>query len=452
MLERSTREQRGGNTRYTDAFLRLNSETELTEDFEWRLVNSSSALLEPELMEKTALPYEQWPLQVKAHAFADPVVVYTFAERVVGSISWLKSHGVRFVSEYPAMPTRSVPRMAPVGGGLEIVERLTAAAENAGVRFHYQTTGRSLKIGQMGDILGLTAWSPTEGVIDFTSKAVVLASGGFQGNPEMMTRYLGNSAYLLRPISRGGMFNKGEGIQMALDIGAAPAGQYDNFHAEPTDPRTSRTDPAIYSFSYGVLVNKAGKRFIDEASGLTDLIYEEVARNIWKQPDGQAWVIFDSQISALESFQHGVKSDLPPITAGSIPELASKTGISPEGLQQTLDKFNGAPRKGSFDPSGLDGLCTLDINPPKSNWAIAITGPEYMAYPLICSNVFTFGGLKVSPRAQVVNSDGYGIPGLYAAGEVVGLYYKDYPGSTSVLRGLVFGLIAGENAAQTLYR
>ena len=206
VLERSSADVRGGNTRYTDAYLRLKSPIHPTDDFVERLSATSSGLLDPELRHATNRPYEDWPPIVKAYAFADPAIIEAFANGVPSSMEWLQSFGVQVVEEYPPMPTRAAPRMAPVGGGLAIVNKLAHGAESLGVHFNYKTTARSLKQNNRGSIVGVHAWSPDQGLIDFSGNAVVLASGGFQGNPELMTRYLGPQAYLIRPVSHGGMY------------------------------------------------------------------------------------------------------------------------------------------------------------------------------------------------------------------------------------------------------
>ena len=109
--------------------------------------------------------------------------------------------------------------------------------------------------------------------------------------------------------------------------------------------------------------------------------------------------------------------------------------------------YNAACSAGNFNPLAVDGLSTAPgYAPPKSNWARPIDRAPYFAYPIICGNCFTFGGIKVNTRSQVVNADGEPIPGLYAAGEMTGLYYGTYTGATSVLRGAVFGRIAGRSA------
>ena len=105
-------------------------------------------------------------------------------------------------------------------------------------------------------------------------------------------------------------------------------------------------------------------------------------------------------------------------------------------------------RDGTFEPTREDGLATAGVTPPKSNWARPVDRPPFLCYPLISAPILTFGGVKVNTKAQVVNTDGETIPGLYAAGEVIGLYYRNYAAATSVLRGMVFGRIAGADAAQ----
>ena len=128
--------------------------------------------------------------------------------------------------------------------------------------------------------------------------------------------------------------------------------------------------------------------------------------------------------------------------------LAQALGIDSEGLAHTLDTYNASCRpEDGFTPLALDGLGTDGLVPRKSNWARPVDRPPYRAWPIIAANCFTFGGLKINAAAQVLNTDGETIPGLYAAGETAGLYYRTYTGSTSVMRGAVFGRIAGLDAA-----
>jgi tricarballylate dehydrogenase len=265
----------------------------------------------------------------------------------------------------------------------------------------------------------------------------------------MLTHYVGPRARYLRPVARGGYYNKGEGIRMALAIGAAACGDYGSFHAEPLDPRSGAPEPVVLVFNYGILVNKLGQRFIDEAPATVDATYEAITRIIFEQPEGIAYVVLDSQIDDVPNWKRSVRSDQPPITANSIPELAARLGIDAAALTATVAGYNAAcPATGTFKPLQLDGLATAStLTPKKSNWARPVENPPFLAWPIICGNCFTFGGLKVDSSSRVLDTDGVVIPGLYAAGETIGLYYGTYPGATSVLRGAVFGRIAGTHAA-----
>lgn len=447
VLERSPKDVRGGNSRYTEAFFRMSDETRVSEDFEDRLAKSSMGTIDPALLQSTVRPYDQWPPLLRGYGFTDPELIHSFAEAVPEVLAWLKGFGIKFIEAAPFI-TQVTKRIAPSGGGEALVETLAPAAEKRGVTFHYETTARSLIQDEKGNVKGVRTWSTRQGYENLQSRSVVLACGGFQGNLEMMTKYVGHQAHLTRPVAPGGLYNKGEGIEMALNIGAAPAGQYDAFHAEPIDPRSGRPEPSIFIFNYGILVNKLGKRFIDEGLDLSDLCYEEVSRAILKQPGGIAYCIYDSKIKDVPVYEKAIRTDKGPITAASIKDLAAKLEVDPTELGTTITGFNSAVQEGKFDPLALDGKRAKGIDPPKSNWARVIDTSDIMAFPIMCANVFTFGGLKVTPRAEVLNRDGYVIPGLYAAGEVIGLYYGSYVGSTSVLRGLVFGRKAGKTAAE----
>jgi tricarballylate dehydrogenase len=233
-------------------------------------------------------------------------------------------------------------------------------------------------------------------------------------------------------------------------VGAAACGDYGSFHAEPLDPRSGATEPVVLVFNYGILVNKTGARFVNEAPATVDATYEAITRIIFEQPDGIAYCILDAKIDDVPNWQRSVRSDQPPITAATLPELAGKLGIDAGELAATVDAYNAACPTGAFKPLELDGLATkTSYAPKKSNWARRIEKPPFLAFPIICGNCFTFGGLKVDSNARVINADGAAIPGLYAAGETIGLYYGTYPGATSVLRGAVFGRIAGNHAAGT---
>jgi tricarballylate dehydrogenase len=446
VLERAPRDERGGQSRYTEAYLRMKSESEVTDDFELHIAENCSGYLDPELVEEAGRDRESRVASARALSLADPDFIQTFADMAGPTVAWMKGFGVRFDFLPTQFLTKSQPRLLPVGGGQAMVEALATRAETLGVRFFYETTATALEQDESGRVTGLVARGERGRVL--LAGKVVLACGGFEGSAEMMTRYVGPRSVYLRPICRGGYFNRGEGISMALAIGAAGAGDFGSYHAEPIDPRAGGSEPSVFIFPYGILVNKDGKRFVDEAPGTVDAYYERVTRRIYEQRDGLAYTILDARHTRIPNYRLGIRTDKPPIVGGSIEELAAALQIPADTLAATVKEYNAACVSGSWRPLELDGLATRGLTPPKSNWATPLTEPPFHAYPIISSNVFTFGGLKVDTKARVLDTDGKPIAGLYAAGEIIGVYYGNYTGATSVLKGMVFGKLAGEDAAQ----
>jgi tricarballylate dehydrogenase len=444
LLERSSEAETGGNTRYTEAFLRMRSLEETADGLEEALVDDFMGHPDPSVVRDAALPSERRSALYRAHHVVDPDYVATFAAEAPSTLAWMSGHGMRFESLPTPFLTTSTTRMAPVGGGLAIVETLGKAARGLGVEFRFETTARRLltEAGGVVGVLAQTAAGPVE-----VRGRVVLASGGYQGNAELMARYHGGRALTTRPVARGGNHNKGEGLEMALALGAATAGNFSLFHAEPVDPRSGEPEAAIFCFPYGILVNREGHRFVDEARGPVDAWYERTTRDIQAQTEGVAWVVLDQQALAVPNIRSGIRTDQSPVTADTLEELAARIGVPADALAATVASYNAACGDGEFDPTAPDGLATTGLVPPKSNWARPIAEGPFAAYPIMAANVFTFGGLKTTPDAAVVDRDGRAIPGLFAAGELTGLYYSNYTGSTSVLRGATFGRIAGREAA-----
>jgi tricarballylate dehydrogenase len=363
-------------------------------------------------------------------------------------VQWLKSFGVRFDFLPTQFLTRSQPRLLPIGGGLALVETLAGAAEKLGGSFVYETAATSLVLDERGAIAGVRAVGPDAMPVEFPARAVVLGCGGFEGNPEMLTRYMGPRSIYLRPVCRGAYYNKGEGIRMALEIGAAPCGDYGSYHAEPIDPRSGVAEPSVFIFSYGILVNSEGRRFVDEAPATIDACYERITREIFNQTKGIAYAILDARHTRIPNYKLGLRTDQPPVAGDTIGELAGKLGVPSARLDETVRDYNAGCRAAEFTPLELDHVSTEGVVPPKTNWAHPLDEPPFHAYPVISSNVLTFGGLKVDTHARVLNQQGDVIRGLYASGEVVGLYYTNYTGATSVMKGAVFGRFAGMHAAE----
>ncbi|MBM3491570.1 MAG: FAD-dependent oxidoreductase [Alphaproteobacteria bacterium] len=448
IVERAPREERGGNTRWTEAFWRMQSADMVAHDFESHFMANAGHYLDPDLVRETARDYAQWPAIVKAMSFSDPEVIATFGKAAGPTLRWLEGFGLRFDFLPSYLITQCTTRMAPVGGGLQLVETLAGEAERRGASFFYQTTAHELLRDEEGAVAGVKVRHRDGRWHDWRAAAVVLASGGFEGNPEMLARYVGPNARYTRPVARGGHYNKGEGIRMALALNAAPNGDYSDFHAEPIDPRSGKGEPIVFVFPYGVLVNRRGERFVDEASATVDAIYEKVTRRINEQPQGIAYVILDAKLDEVPNWQRTVRSDQPAIVADGMVELAGKLDLPADRLRTTVAAYNAACRPGMFKPLELDGLATQGLDPVKSNWARPLDRPPYRAWPIIAANCFTFGGLKTDASARVLDLDGEPIAGLYAAGETMGLYFGTYTGATSVMRGAVFGRIAGQDGAR----
>lgn len=445
VLERAPREERGGQSRFTEAYLRMKSLNEVTDDFETHLAENGSGSIDPELVEQAATPSHRTSL-ARSLSMADPSLIERFADAAGDTIAWLQGLGARFDFLPTQFLTKSQPRLLPVGGGEALVNVLAGHAEALGVQFFYETTASALVLDAAGSVTGLQV-TARGGVRRTLKGQVVLACGGFEGNAEMMTRYIGPRSTYLRPVCKGGYYNRGEGIAMALAIGAAPCGDFGSYHAEPVDPRSGISEPSIFIFPYGILVNQDGERFTDEAPGTVDAHYEPVTRQIFAQRNGIAYTVLDAKHQRIPNYRLGIRTDKPPIEANTLGELAARIGVPADKLQATVSAYNAACSGADWRPLELDGVGTSGLTPPKSNWARPLDEAPFHAYPVISANVFTFGGLKIDESARVVNGDGDPIPGLYAAGEIVGLYYGNYTGATSVLKGMVFGRIAGSHAA-----
>ena len=449
LIERAPEEDFGGNSRWTEAYLRMKNDSEVSDDFEERFAHNAGVNLDPNVLDAVAGEYAHWPPYVKAHPLPDPELIGHFAASVPPTIAWLKGFGLRFGPQPIYLLTQSTTRIAAQGGGLALIDRLMKEARALGAEVRFRTTAVDLVRAADGRIAGIAVVDPEGKRAEIRARATLLASGGYQGNPEMMTHYMGERAGRIRPVARGGYYNKGEGIRMALAAGAAPAGDFSSYHAEPVDPRSRQPEAVVHIYPYGVLLNKLGLRFVNEAPGMVDAWYDPITRTIAEQPDGIAWVIFDSQVEDIPRWKTSIRSEVPPEQAATLAELIRKLGL-PETALQTITAFNRAcpPPAGTFKPFELDARATRGLAPEKSHWCRPIERPPFRAFPIISANCFTFGGVKVNTRAQVLDNDGKVIPGLYAAGETVGLYHQVYTGATSVLRGAVFGRTAAQHVAK----
>lgn len=422
ILERADYDHRGGNSRWTASYMRMKNLDEVADNFVEDMLAFSDN-------------------------YSDREYIETLAKEAGSTLRWVEEKGVEFDYLPTMFLTASRPRLLPVGGGRAIVDTLSRRAGGLGVEIIYEAAAWKLLLDDEGAVDGLMVRVKGGTSLQLKVGAVVLASGGFQGNQEMMSQYIGRDAHKIRTVAEGGLFNKGEGIRMAMELGAKTAGQFDSFHAEPVDPRSKREEAAVMTYPYFILVDQNGNRFVDEGKTTVDEQYEEVARTIFHDLPGHiAYMIGDQKMYDIPNYERAVETDKPAIEADTIEELAEKIGVPVEQLTATVESFNAAVQPGEFHWDKKDGKQAIGITPPKSNWAIPIDKAPFIAYPIVCSNVFTNGGLATDTNGRVLSQDHDAIPGLYAVGETAGLYYGKYPGGTSVLRGLVFGRRAGEHA------
>jgi tricarballylate dehydrogenase len=425
VLERAPEGERGGATRYTSSWFRVTEDRRLDPAFVETMASVSGGL-------------------------ADLDYCRTLEREVGATLDFLDAHGVEvtyFKQPFPNRNTGGGLGM-PVGGGLAIVDGLAAVLERAeGVELRYETEAVRLGLSAGGRLDAVLVRGRDGLLRRLDARAVVIASGGFEGNREMLTQYLGERACDLPVIAPGPAFNRGEGIRMAMALGADTAGQFDMFHGEPVDPRATRPDPVVYPYVYGIVVNRHAQRFFDEGANSFDSTFEALGYEIWRHQEQSAFFVGDQTTLGLDHFGDVVFTDVPPVTAGTVEELATALGLDPQALERTIAEYNAAIEPGEFDPYSFDGKRTRGLTPPKSNWASPLDSPPYVAYPLTCAITFTFGGIRTDDAARVLSPAGTPIPGLYAAGEVTGLYYHEYPAGTSVLRSLTFGRLAGAQTA-----
>jgi tricarballylate dehydrogenase len=332
---------------------------------------------------------------------------------------------------------------------------LTAAAGKRGVAIRYGARA----VGLLYDGSGVEGVRVRQdgALHELRSRAVVLACGGFEANPEWRTRYLGPSWDLAKV--RGSRFNTGDGLRMALDIGASPCGNWSGCHAVQWEMNAPEFGELAvgdqfqkHSYPFGILINATGKRFVDEGADFRNYTYAKYGRVVLEQPGQFAWQVFDRKVKHLLRDEYNIRQ-ITKVSADTIEELAQKLeGVNAAEFLKTVKEWNGAVRTDvPFNPNIKDGRCTQRLAVDKSNWANTIDTPPFEAYAVTCGITFTFGGLRIDAAAAVQNSDYRPIRGLYAAGELVGgLFYFNYPGGTGLMSGAVFGKIAGAAAAAAI--
>jgi tricarballylate dehydrogenase len=458
MLEAAPQEESGGNSRFTAGSIRVvyggvDDINALVPDL------SPAELAGTDFGAYTAAQFFDDMARVTQHR-ADADLVELLVTRSFATLNWMREKGLRLIPIYGRQAFKIDGKfkfwggltVEAVGGGPGLVSMLTDAAQKRGVSVRYRTRALDLLYdGARVEGVRVREHGRTR---ELRAGSVVLACGGFEANAEWRTRYLGPGWDLAKV--RGSRFNSGDGIRMALDIGASPYGNWSGCHAVQWEMNAPEFgDLAVgdqfqkHSYPFGILINTAGQRFVDEGADFRNYTYAKYGRAVLEQPGQFAWQIFDQKVKNLLRDEYKIRQ-ITKVTASTIEDFAEKLdGVNAPAFLDTIKEWNAAVRTDiPFNANVKDGRCTQGLAVTKSNWANTIDTPPFEGYAVTCGITFTFGGLRINSDAQVLNTDYQPIRGLYAAGELVGgLFYFNYPGGTGLMSGAVFGKIAGTSAA-----
>ncbi|MBM4259964.1 MAG: FAD-dependent oxidoreductase [Deltaproteobacteria bacterium] len=453
LLDKCPKEVRGGNTRFSGGGFR----------FTYSSMDDIRPMV-PQVTDEEASHMETGTystadffddvMQVTEYA-ADKKLTNILVENSYATARWLTDMNVKWILATSTHAVKTGGRIKfPSGrvisvndGGLGLVEMLFPTAEKNGVEIVYGANANGFIADGKGALAGVHV-RRREGIVDFKSKAVVLAAGGFEANPEMRARYLGTGWDLVKV--RGSRYNTGEALNMALGHGAQPVGHWSGCHAVLVDAEAPDVECAYehrYSYPYGIMVDINGKRFVDEGEDFFSYTYAKCGREVLRLPWRTAYQIFDSKTRPLlrSEYNRGFH-----VSADSIEALAKKLpGLDWENVVKSVSAFNDAVSDAPFDPAKHDGKCTKGITPVKSNWAQRLDTPPYYLFPVTCGITFTFGGIGITEKGEVKDTSGNVISGLFAAGEITGgSFFNNYPGGSGLMKGAVFGRLAGTSAAE----
>jgi tricarballylate dehydrogenase len=458
VLERAPEPDRGGNSAYTGGGFRMvhdgvETVRSVVQDLsEGEIADTDFGVYSAEQYLDDLGRVTQW--------YCDPDLAETLVRQSTDTVQWLRGRGVRFVPRFGRYAFKHEGRfkffggtvVEAAGGGRGLVQAEYRAADKQGIQIRYNAQATALLRGKDG-VKGvrIVAGGIEE---EIRSKAVVLAAGGFEANREWRTRYLGPGWDMAKV--RGTRYNTGDGIRMALDVGAQPYGQWSGCHSvswERYAPDFGELDRPITAsrngYPFSIMVNADGKRFVDEGADFRNYTYAKYGRVVLEQPGSYAWHVFDTQVEHLLHEEYRSKGTTK-VQADTLEQLAARMeDVHPAQFLDTVREYNASiMRDVPFNPNIKDGRCTRGLPINKSNWANAIEKPPFVAYAVTCGITFTFGGLKIDTSTRVLDIADSPLPGLYAAGELVGgLFYFNYPGSSGLMAGSVFGRIAGREAA-----
>lgn len=457
ILEKAPKKSRGGNSRLSGGHFRIAYKD--AKDFE--------PLLEGNDLPKGQLEFEPYSkddyynkVLNLSEGMSNMRATEIFVDRSLETVTWMKKQGVKWDLFWDFMvrkegrlyfPKTTTVLQAP-GSGEGLIENLYTIVERKGIPTFYETAAYSLLLDSSRSICGLIAHD-NDGFIRINAKNIILSCGGFQANPAWRRRYLGENWDLVK--LRGTRYDTGDGIKMAVDIGAQVTGHWGGCHASIVSEDSPLIEAALagserYCYPHSIIVNRDGKRFVNEGEDVFFYTYAKFGREIAKQPGGVAFQIYDGKTIPLlrAKYQNSIR-----VESNSLEELAEASDINVENFLATVNEFNAAivDDQMEFVPYRLDGRRTRGLNPDKTNWAQKVDTPPYRAYAVVCGLTMTYGGLKTNEKAQVIDTGDRPIKGLYAVGEITGgFFYHNYPSGTGLVRGAVMGRIAGAEAAANI--
>ncbi|GAB7044305.1 FAD-dependent tricarballylate dehydrogenase TcuA [Catenuloplanes niger JCM 9533] len=417
----------------------------------------------------------------------DPVLAGVLAAESRATLGWLHTRGLRFRLMYERQSYRDAAgrhtfwgglAIGSTGGGKGLIAQHTAAATAAGieVRYGHRAEALVLRDGRVTGVryraatgLGVPAGTEDSGGTAAGSdsgggstdgggadgggtveaESVVLAAGGFEADPEWRRAYLGDGWE--RALVRGTPLNTGDMLRAALAAGADRGGDWSSCHsvawdagASGTGDRTLTNRLTRQSYPLGIVVNRDGRRFLDEGADFRNYTYARYGGEILRQPGGVAFQVFDAATRPMLRTEEYDAPGATEIVASSPADLADAMGVHVDTFVETVAAFNRSiDTSAPFDPSVKDGRAAR-TSPPKSNWALPISTPPFYAFPVTCGITFTFGGLRADDHGRVLTAGGGHLPGLFVCGEMLGgLFSGNYPGGSGLTAGAVFGRRAG---------
>ncbi|MFN8621470.1 MAG: FAD-dependent oxidoreductase [Chloroflexota bacterium] len=376
----------------------------------------------------------------------DKVRQRLLVEGIDAGLAWLAGHGI------PRSFDIDNPRQTGAGIDVELMTaRLAAEIAARGGELRLRAALRSIERGEDGAVAGVTA-DVAGRRTRIAARSVILATGGFGGNRELVSRYITRNAEAM--LLRANPRSVGDGLLAALDAGARTSDNLATFygHSMPAPPAelppTRWVAATAYYTQDAVLLNARGERFFDESISMAD---EQAPAHIADQPGGRAVVILDDRVyrnaageeqspaAVAANFETAVEAGAPHAIAGSLDELLTvlgPLGFSPVGARRTLEAYNAAVAAGT----------SADLPVPRRNNRIAVVEPPFRALVVRAGITFTLGGIDTDSTMRVLDRDGSPIAGLYAAGaDAGGTYQGGYMGG--LVLGLVHGRIAGREAA-----